>query len=88
MTREDILDEIEALPPAPPRRVVHAAVVGMVPSIIDAELAGVRARLAARLEAERQRVQAELARQAARAWWRAWEQRQSGKVTAIRRRFA
>jgi hypothetical protein len=60
----------------------------MVPSIIDAELAGVRARLAVRLEAERQRVQAELERQAARAWWHAWEQRQSGKVTAIRRRFA
>jgi hypothetical protein len=85
MTAGDILRDLDALIVQRPRRVVHTAVVGMVPSIVDEELAGVRARLAARLHAERQRVQAEVARQESRAWWRAWEQRRTGKVASIRR---
>jgi hypothetical protein len=85
MTEGEILVEIDALSLELPRSVVDTAAVAMVPTIVDAELAGVRARFAIRLEAERRRVQEQLEREASRAWWRAFEQRRSGKVTAIRR---
>jgi hypothetical protein len=85
MTDREILIEIESVTLERPRKVVDTAAVAMVPSIVDEELAAVRARFAARLEAERRRVHEKLEREASRAWWRAFDQRRSGKVTAIRR---
>jgi hypothetical protein len=85
MTDVEILGDIDTVPVVCPRRVVDTAAVAMIPSIVDHELAGVRARFAARLEAERRRVKDQIDRQAARAWWCAFEQRRSGKITSIKR---
>jgi hypothetical protein len=65
---------------------IDDTLLALVPTIVDEQLAGVRARFAERHAAERQRQADQLAREASRAWWRAWEQRKAaGKVTSIRR---
>jgi hypothetical protein len=65
---------------------IDDTLLALVPTIVDEQLAGVRARFAERHAAERQRQADQLAREASRAWWRWYETRHdAGKVLPMRR---